>query len=91
MSEQSRRDLAVRQGELAALAQHPGYEVLRLAAEDRVEKIERIALAQLLHGEGAVDGGKVFYMRGYIHGLRWFAGEPGSAQSSLEQSLKQEA
>jgi hypothetical protein len=89
LSEAERRNLTVRQGELSALAQHPSWPVLQNEVNAKQARIERVLVAKALSKDG-LDPDDGAYLRGFIHGMRWFAAVPEQAEGALEAFLKRQ-
>jgi hypothetical protein len=89
LSEAERRNLTVRQGELSALAQHPSWPVLAEEVNRKQARIERVLVAKALSKDG-LDDDDGAYLRGFIHGMRWFASVPEQAEDALENFLKRQ-
>ena len=89
LSEVEQRNLITRQGSLSALAQHPSWPDLRDEIDRKQARIERVLVANAL-GAKPLDQRQVDYLRGFIHGMRWFAAVPEQAEGALEAYLKKQ-
>lgn len=88
LSEQERRNLIVRQGELTALTKHTAWPVLRAVVEDRSEGFRREASSALI-----VDGMSLerqAFIRGFLKGMQYVLAVPEGAESRLDQVLRQQ-
>lgn len=90
MSEQERRDLIVRQGELTALAQHPSWPVLEAVLDTRRDKFEREVVAVALGGNGMSLERQAF-IRGFFKGMTYVLSIPSNAEARLEDIVREEA
>ena len=90
LSEQERRDLIVRQGELTALAQHPSWPVLAAVLDTRRETFEREVMAAMLGGEGMSLERQAF-IRGFFKGMAYVLAVPSNAETRLAAILEEEA
>jgi hypothetical protein len=77
-----------RQGALTAISQHPGWPELQAEVERKKTRIEKVVLAKTLGVAGAVDPIEMAYLRGFLHGMNWFAQVPEVAEATLERFLK---
>jgi hypothetical protein len=89
-TEQERRDLIVRQGELAALEKHPAWPVLEAVLDVRRDKFEREVMAAMLGGKGMSLERQAF-IRGFFKGMGYVLSIPSNAETRLEQILSEEA
>lgn len=90
LSEQERRNLIVRQGELNALYQHPAWPVLEAVLGDRREKFERELLVTLIGGDG-VSLERQAFIRGFFKGMGYVLSIPANAETRLAAILEEEA
>lgn len=90
LTEQERRDLIVRQGELTALAQHPSWPVLAAVLDTRRESFEREVLVKMLGGEG-IGLERQAFIRGFFKGMAYVLTIPTNAETRLESILEEEA
>jgi hypothetical protein len=90
LTEQQRRDLIVRQGELTALAQHPSWPVLEAVLGERRERFEREVLAVALGGRGMPLERQAF-IRGFFKGMTYVLSIPTNAEARLEDIVREEA
>lgn len=90
LSDDERRKLTLRQGDLTTLYQHPSWPTLE-AEVDRKEKLIINTLTALALGtRTGITVEQQAYMRGFIHGMRWFVAVPASAERSLERFLREQ-
>lgn len=89
LSEQERRNLTVRQGELSALASHPSWPVLEEEIARRVEVFERELVAKIFAGAG-VDAERQAFLRGFVKGMRYVLAVPAGAEARLEDFLSRQ-
>lgn len=87
-TEQERRDLIVRQGELTALSQHTGWPVLAAVVDDRVESYRREAANALM--TTGMTAERQAFIRGFLKGMDYVLAVPGGAEASLEQYLRRQ-
>ena len=90
LTEAESRDLLIRRGELTALGNHPAWDVLLAAIDEKVREMERQTIAITLHGEAPVPVERIQHMRGYIAGMRFAAQSPSLAQTQLERDTRQQ-
>ena len=90
LSEQERRDLIVRQGELLALYQHPAWPVLEAVLDTRRQAFEREVLTVMLGGEGMSLERQAF-IRGFFKGMAYVLSIPSNAETRLATILDEEA
>jgi len=88
LSEQERRDLVVRRGELTALAQHPSWRVLEAVVEDRRLKFQSEVWAKMLGGHG-IDLERQAFIRGFLKGAEYVLAIPSNAEARLETILRE--
>ena len=88
-TEQEQRNLLARRGALSALAHHPSWNDLKDEVDHKQARIERIIVAKAL-GAKALDQRDIDYMRGFIHGMRYFTAVPEQAEGALERFLKKQ-
>ena len=89
LSEQERRNLTVRQGELSALAQHPSWPVLEVEIERRREAFERELVAKIFAGQ-SVDLERQAFLRGFVKGMRYVLAVPAGAEARLDEYLRRQ-
>jgi hypothetical protein len=90
LSEQERRDLIVRQGELSALYQHPAWPVLEAVLAERRERFEHELLVTMFGGQGVTLERQAF-IRGFFKGMAYVAQIPANAETRLAAILEEEA
>lgn len=90
LSEQERRDLIVRQGELLALYKHPAWPVLEAVLDQRRAGFERELLVKVIGGEGMSLERQAF-IRGFFKGMAYVLAIPSNAEIRLADILEQEA
>lgn len=90
MSEETRRTLIARKAALTSLASHPSWPELEAEVARKEARIEKLVLAKTLGGLGAVDEREILYLRGFVHGMKWFARVPPSAENALESFLREQ-
>src|SRR5262245_9107477 len=89
LSEQQRRELIVRQGELTALSQHSAWPVLEAVVGDKVERIRREAATALM--VKGMDAERQALIRGFLQGMEYVLAVPAGAEARLEQELRRQA
>lgn len=89
-TEQERRDLIVRQGELLALFRHPAWPVLEAVLDVRRDKLERELIVMALGGEGMSLERQAF-IRGFFKGMGYVLSVPSNAETALAAILEEEA
>jgi hypothetical protein len=89
LTEQERRNLTVRQGELSALAQHPSWPILEVEIERRREAFERELVAKIFAGS-SVDLERQAFLRGFVKGMRYVLAVPGGAEARLDEYLRRQ-
>lgn len=87
-SSEEQRELLVRDGDLTALAQHPGWAVLEAQAQEKREEVERRVLTIVLAGRGEIDTAELQFQRGFLSGLGWLLTVQAGAERRLETTLK---
>jgi hypothetical protein len=89
ISEEQRRDLTVRQGNLTALANHPSWPTLEAEVQRKKQLVEKRVLSMTL-GSGRFSEAEIAFHRGFIAGMRWFTDAPAAAEQSLEDYLRKQ-
>jgi hypothetical protein len=89
LSEEERRALTIRQGELTALAQHPSWPVLEAVLDERREVFERELLVKMLGGDG-VPLERQAFIRGFVKGMAYVLAIPAGAEARLAEVLGDE-
>jgi len=89
LSEAQARNLMTTQSALTALGQHPSWPDLQQVVADKEQTIRKVIVAQAL-GPNPVDQRQADYLRGFVHGMRWFLAVPDQAEATLERFLKQQ-
>jgi hypothetical protein len=87
LTREEQADLLRRADRMSSLLHTPGWQELERAAEEKCEKLRRVAASQALRESGA-DQRKLDTIRGTIAGIRWFVGVPGKSNSTLEEFLR---
>lgn len=77
-----------RQASLTALTSHPSWPELQAEVERKRVRIEKTILAKTLGTPTPVDPIEMSYLRGFVHGMNWFAQVPEVAESTLEHFLR---
>ncbi|HKB41986.1 MAG TPA: hypothetical protein VKD72_36500 [Gemmataceae bacterium] len=90
-SEAERRNLLVRRGELAALALHPSWQVLRARIEEERVEIERHVTSEALKLNGGMSLERQAFLRGCVQGLDFALSIPEDANRKLELTRREEA
>ena len=95
LTETERRNLMTRSASLNALSQHPSWPELENVVLEQRERLEREMLRRALHASAGrfaapVNQREVDYLRGFIGGMEWMVAVPTSAQTTLENYLKQQ-
>jgi hypothetical protein len=90
LTEEQRRALTIRQGELTALAQHPSWPVLQAVVEEQKARLERELLAKTLYAGGQVDAAQVYYYRGVLRGMRYVLAIAANAEARLREVMESE-
>ena len=85
---ETQRVLISRQAALTALTQHPSWPELEAEVGRKRQRIEKLVLAKALGSKEAVDPVEIAYLRGFVHGMDWFARVPPSAEATLERFLR---
>lgn len=88
VSEETQRVLHQRQAELTALSKHPAWPTMQAEIERKRGRIEKVILAKALGSPQAVDPVELSYLKGFVHGMNWFASVPDVAEASLERFLR---
>jgi hypothetical protein len=88
-TEEQRQRLMLVGGALAALSQHPSWPTLEDAVNEKEEKLRARLLATAFGSPLPINQREVDYMRGYIHGMRWFLAVPENAEARLENYLQE--
>lgn len=89
LTEQERRNLTVRQGELSALAQHPSWPVLEAEVGRRREVFERELVARIFGGQ-SVDQERQSFLRGFVKGMQYVLAVPAGAEARLDEYLRRQ-
>jgi len=87
-TEQERRDLVVREGELSALAQHPSWPVFEAVLQERVQVYANEITAHVFNGE-PLSVERQHYIRGFIKGMYYALAVPVGAEASLARYLRE--
>jgi len=90
LTDDERRRLTLTQGNLTALYQHPSWSTLEAEVDKKESQITKTLTALALGTKGGVDLEQQAYMRGFIHGMRWFTAVPAQAERSLERYLREQ-
>jgi hypothetical protein len=88
VSEETQRVLTNRQANLTALSKHPSWPELQAEVARKRERIEKLVLAKTLSIAKPVDPVEMAYLRGFVHGMDWFASVPDQAEAALERFLR---
>jgi hypothetical protein len=89
LTDEERRKLLLRQGDLTALTKHPSWAALEDEVQLKTDRLERMVLNKALH-DNPIATDELHYLRGFIHGLRWLIAVPTGAESRLESYLRQQ-
>jgi hypothetical protein len=87
---ETERVLMLRQSNLTALTKHPSWPELEAEVERKRARIEKLVVTKTLSLSAPVDPAEMAYLRGFVHGMEWFAKVPVSAEQTLERFLKQQ-
>lgn len=95
LNESQRRELLTRSSSLNALSQHPSWPDIEAEVLRKRERLEREMLVRALGSRAGrhaapVDQREIDYLRGFIGGMEWLVAVPTSAQTTLENYLKQQ-
>lgn len=74
---------------LAHLGQQPGWQALRRAAEERMEREFRLMAHALMRPEG-VSEEKRHHARGFFAGMKFLLDNPTLEAKKLEKALREE-
>jgi len=89
LSDQARRELLTRQGNLTALSRHPNWPDMEAEIERKAQRIEKHLLARFAQ-RAPIDQREIDYLRGFTDGMRWMGLVPVRAESSLERFLQEQ-
>ena len=89
LSEAEARNLMTTQSALTALSQHPSWPDMVQVVADKEQTIRRIIVAQALRPT-PLDQRQIDYLRGFVHGMRWFLAVPDQAETTLERLFKEQ-
>jgi len=87
---ETQRILTSRAANLTALTKHPSWGELQAEVERKRGRIEKVILAKALGAKAPVDPAELQYLKGFVHGMDWFAKVPVSAERTLEEFLKEQ-
>jgi hypothetical protein len=87
LTREEQADLLRAADRLSSLLHTSGWQELEKAADEKCEKLRRVAASLALRESGA-DQRKLDTLRGNIAGIRWFVGVPNKANSTLEEFLR---
>jgi len=87
LSDSQERQLLNTQAELTALTKHPSWPILESAILGKRERLERTLVANAMTKDG-VSLEMQAYIRGFIHGMNYFALVPSNAEARLERYLR---
>lgn len=79
-----------RQAALTALTQHPSWGELVEEVGRKRTRIEKLVLAKTLGNKPPADPHDLSYLKGFVHGMDWFAKVPSSAEGTLERFLREQ-
>jgi|SRR5262245_56560198 len=88
LTDDERRKLTLTQGNLTALYQHPSWSTLEAEVDKKEAQITKTLTALALSTKSGISLEQQAYMRGFIHGMRWFTAVPAQAERSLERFLR---
>ena len=89
LTEEERRALTLRQGELTALAHPPSWPVLEAVLDERREVFERELLVKMLGGEG-IPLERQAFIRGFVKGMVYVLAIPTGAEARLSEVIREE-
>lgn len=90
ISEETRQTLARRQAALTALTKHPSWDELKDEVGRKRGQIEKQILARMIpqmRPTTPINEPELFFLRGFIAGMEWFAAVPELAEESLTRFL----
>lgn len=90
LTEEQARHLVTTSGALAALQSHPSWENLKGEIGVKEEKCRRVIMAMAMNPNKPVDQRQIDYLRGFIGGMHYIVAVPESAESTLENYLKEQ-
>src|SRR5262245_11187461 len=90
LSDEQRRQLTVTQGNLTALYQHPSWPTLEAEVDKKEAQITKTLTALALSTKEGASPEQQAYMRGFLHGMRWFTAVPAVAERRLERYLAEQ-
>lgn len=81
-----------RKAALAALANHPSWPELEAEIETKVDKIQKLVLADVFGAKGGrpLSERDLIYLRGFVWGMRHIVGISHTAEISLERFLREQ-
>lgn len=86
LSEEEERAILLRRGELAALSQHPAWEIMQVEFGAERDRILRLLAAAISRGEPLTPERQAF-VHGFMEGARFVLTRPGRAEAQLERHL----
>lgn len=90
LNDDERRKLLLVQGDLTTLYQHPSWPTLEAEVDKKEERITKTILALALNSRTGLGLEQQAYLRGFVHGMRWFTAVPANAERSLERFLREQ-
>jgi|SRR5262245_30337734 len=87
LSDEEARKLMTEQAALVALTKHPSWPTAVAVVENKVSRLEAVALARVLSPTG-LDPAKAAYMSGLRDGIRYLLSVCHGAEDRLEGVLK---
>ena len=81
------RKLMTEQAALTALTKHPSWPTLVSVVDDKLQRMERVALANILTRDG-LDSRDAHFLRGFREGIRYMLAVCDGAERRLEGVLK---
>lgn len=88
LTEEQRRELMTTQAALTALTKHPSWPNLVARVDEKVQRTEREALANVLSPKG-IEPAHAGYLRGFRAGVRYMVDICEGAEDRLETILRQ--
>jgi hypothetical protein len=83
-----RRQLLITQGDLSSLYQHPAWPTLEAEVDKKEARLTKTIVSLALNSRDGLTMEQQAYIRGFVHGMRWFTAVPASAERSLERYLQ---
>ena len=85
-----REELIRRSAALHALSKHPDYPRLQAEAENKIGRMGRQLVADMVTLGKPADQRLIDYTRGWIDALHWAVNLPDKAEDTLERALRED-